>query len=196
MVYHDPLLPGLGAIAELELEEVRRHRLPNGERVPTLAEVLEIVGEREVWVEVKGLPPDFDERLLALLASGPAPQRYAVHAFDHRIVRRLRDRAPTLRTGVLLASYPIDTVAVMRAAGAGTVWQEWQLVDAALVTAVHAAGGRVIAWTVDAPAELARLARLGVDGLCGNFPDRLRVAASGNGRRDSPAPTEFPAWGR
>jgi glycerophosphoryl diester phosphodiesterase len=196
VVYHDPLLPGLGAIAELELEEVRRHRLPNGERVPTLAEVLEIVGEREVWVEVKGLPPDFDERLLALLASGPAPQRYAVHAFDHRIVRRLRDRAPTLRTGVLLASYPIDTVAVMRAAGAGTVWQEWQLVDAALVTAVHAAGGRVIAWTVDAPAELARLARLGVDGLCGNFPDRLRVAASGNGRRDSPAPTEFPAWGR
>jgi glycerophosphoryl diester phosphodiesterase len=196
VVYHDPLLPGLGAIAELELEEVRRHRLPNGERVPTLAEVLEIVGEREVWVEVKGLPPDLDERLLALLASGPAPQRYAVHAFDHRIVRRLRDRAPTLRTGVLLASYPIDTVAVMRAAGAGTVWQEWQLVDAALVTAVHAAGGRVIAWTVDAPAELARLARLGVDGLCGNFPDRLRVAASGNGRRDSPAPTEFPAWGR
>jgi glycerophosphoryl diester phosphodiesterase len=195
-VYHDPLLPGLGSIAELELEEVRRHRLPNGERVPTLAEVLEIVGEREVWVEVKGLPSEFDERLLALLASGPAPERYAVHAFDHRIVRRLRDRAPSLRTGVLLASYPVDTVAVMRAAGAGTVWQEWHLVDAALVAAVHAAGGRVIAWTVDAPAELARLARLGVDGLCGNFPDRLRVAASGNGRRDSPAPTEFPAWGR
>jgi glycerophosphoryl diester phosphodiesterase len=196
VVYHDAVLPGLGRIAELELEEVRRHHLPNGERVPLLGEVLEIVGEREVWVEVKSLAPEHDEGLLALLAAGPAPTRYAVHGFDHRIVRRLRERAPALRTGVLLASYLLDTVAEMRAAGADTVWQEWQLIDLALLDAVHGAGGYVVAWTVDAPRDLARLARLGVDGLCGNYPDRLRVAASGNGRRAPPAPTEFPAWGR
>jgi glycerophosphoryl diester phosphodiesterase len=40
------------------------------------------------------------------------------------------------------------------------------VVDAPLVDAVHAAGGRVIAWTVNEPRELARLAALDVDGLC------------------------------
>ena len=35
---------------------------------------------------------------------------------------------------------------------------------------------RLIAWTVNEIGDLERLARLGVDGLCGNYPDRIRVA--------------------
>ncbi len=45
-----------------------------------------------------------------------------------------------------------------------------RLVDAALVDAVHAAGGEVWCWTVDDPAEAARLERLGVDGICSDHP--------------------------
>ena len=56
------------------------------------------------------------------------------------------------------------------------MWQEWGQVDHDLVTRVHAAGGTVIAWTVNEIGDLERMARLGVDGLCGNYPDRIRVA--------------------
>jgi glycerophosphoryl diester phosphodiesterase len=42
------------------------------------------------------------------------------------------------------------------------------LIDGDLVTAVHARGGRLAAWTVDAPSEMERLAALGVDSLCTN----------------------------
>ena len=34
----------------------------------------------------------------------------------------------------------------------------------------------MIAWTVNEIGDLERLARMGVDGLCGNYPDRIRVA--------------------
>src|SRR3954468_16218449 len=51
VVFHDPELPTLGRIAELDLTDVRRHRLPNGETVPLLAEILEIMGQRRVWIE-------------------------------------------------------------------------------------------------------------------------------------------------
>ena len=51
------------------------------------------------------------------------------------------------------------------------------MIDQALVDAVHAAGIQLIAWTVNDPAAAARLARMGVDGLCGNYPDRLEVPA-------------------
>ena len=33
----------------------------------------------------------------------------------------------------------------------------------------------LVAWTVNEIGDLERLVRLGVDGLCGNYPDRIRV---------------------
>jgi glycerophosphoryl diester phosphodiesterase len=144
--------------------------------VPVLAEILDLMGDRDVWVEVKSLPPCYDDALLAILDRGPAPQRYAIHSFDHRIVHRLGEARPGLRRGILLSAYLTDPVAVMRAVGATTLWQEWQQVDQELVTQVHQAGCTVIAWTVNEIGDLDRLVRLGVDGLCGNYPDRIRVA--------------------
>jgi glycerophosphoryl diester phosphodiesterase len=176
VVHHDAEIPGLGSIAQLSLAEARQVRIRNGEPLPLLAEILELVGDREVWVEVKGLAPAFDQQLLDTLDRGPAPQRYAVHSFDHRIIRRLGEARPELRRGVLLSAYLLDPVAVMRSAGADTLWQEWQQVDQDLVNQVHDAGGTVIAWTVNELGDLDRMVRLGVDGLCGNYPDRIRVA--------------------
>lgn len=176
VVHHDPELPGVGPIAQLTTEEARQVRIRNGETLPLLQEVLELIGDHDVWVEVKSLPSDHDQALLAVLDAGPAPGRYAVHSFDHRIVRRLGEARPDLARGILLSAYLNETVAAMRAVGATTLWQEWQLVDEALVKAVHAAGCRIHAWTVNEVGDLEHLVRLGVDGLCGNYPDRIRVA--------------------
>lgn len=176
VVHHDPDIPGHGPIAQLLLAEARQIRIRNGEPLPLLTEVLELVGHRDVWVEVKGLPAIYDQQLLDILDRGPAPERYAVHSFDHRIVYRLGQARPGLRRGILLSAYLRDPVSVMRAAGATTLWQEWQQVDQDLVSQVHASGGAVVAWTVNELGDLDRMVRLGVDGLCGNYPDRIRVA--------------------
>lgn len=176
VVHHDPEIPGLGPIARLSLAEARQVRIPNGETLPVLAEVLELVGSRDVWVEVKSLPPAHDQALLAILDHGPAPERYAVHSFDHRIVHRLGEARPGLKRGILLTAYLRDPLSVMRAVGATVLWQEWQQVDQELVDQMHEAGCIVIAWTVNELGDLDRMVRLGVDGLCGNYPDRMRVA--------------------
>jgi glycerophosphoryl diester phosphodiesterase len=63
----------------------------------------------------------------------------------------------------------------MIAAAATTLWQEWHLIDRELVQSVHRRGGEVIAWTVPDATAAAHLAAIGVDALCGNYPDRLQV---------------------
>jgi glycerophosphoryl diester phosphodiesterase len=176
VVHHDPDIPGLGPIAQLSLAEARQVHIRNGERLPLLAEILELVGDRDIWVEVKALPQVFDQQLLSVLDKGPAPGRYAIHSFDHRIVHRLGETQPGLRRGILLSANLCDPVSVMLAVGATTLWQEWQQIDQDLVNQVHDAACAVIAWTVNEIGDLERLARLGVDGLCGNYPDRIRVA--------------------
>ena len=176
VVHHDAEIPGFGPIGLLSWPEASQVRIRNGESLPLLSEVLDLVGEREVYVEVKSLPEAHDEQLLAVLDQGPAPSRYSVHGFDHRIIRRLGTCRADLRRGILLSAYLDDPVAAMRGVGATTLWQEWQQVDRELVNRVHDAGYSIIAWTVNEIGDLERMARLGVDGLCGNYPDRIRVA--------------------
>ncbi len=176
VVHHDAALPGAGDIAELTLRELRQSRLANGEPVPTLDEALEASEGADVWVELKALDPRYDTAFVRLLQQAPHPDRYSVHGFDHRIVRRLSMRHPELRCGALLVAYLLDPVRELADSGASVLWQEWSLIDRQLVDRIHESGRTIIAWTVDGAADLLRLANLGVDGLCTNFPDRaLRV---------------------
>ena len=176
LVHHDAELPGRGPIAHLTLAETRRSHLPNGEPIPTLEEVLVVMGDRDVWVEVKSLTPTWDDRVFETLERGPCPERYGVHSFDHRIIARLGAQRPNLRRGVLTVSYLLDPLGVLRATGATVLWQEIQVLDEALISLIHDSGYTVIAWTVNRDRDAERLIHLGVDGLCGNFPDRLRAA--------------------
>jgi glycerophosphoryl diester phosphodiesterase len=176
LVHHDPEVKGLGTIGKLPAASLAGHRLPNGEPIPTLAEALSILAGLDVWIEVKTLPPAWDQRLFEALDQGPTPAKYGVHAFDHRIIDRLGGQRPDLRRGVLLASYLLDNLPVLRAVGADTLWMETHLIDAALVEELHGDGCQIIAWTANDDAEVHRLARLGVDGICGNHPDRIRAA--------------------
>jgi glycerophosphoryl diester phosphodiesterase len=186
VVHHDPEIEGAGPIGALSLAETRQIRLRNGEPIPLLSEVLEIVGDRDVWVEIKSLPDHHGPALFQVLEGGPAPNRYAVHSFDHRLIGRLGDARPQLRRGILLSEATDDPIGEMHAVGASALWQEWKQIDRELVNRVHEAGCIIIAWTVNEIADVERMARLGVDGLCGNYPDRIRVAIA--------ARTEEPSW--
>ena len=151
-------------IAELTSTELTTFTTA-GEPIPTLAAVLDAIGARAtVYVEIKGR--GIEQSVIETIASVPAAKRVAVHSFDHRAVVRSRELQPTIPAGILLASYLIDPQSALRAAGARDYWQEGSMIDADLVHAVHAANGRVIAWTVNEPEYARRLASMGVDGIC------------------------------
>lgn len=169
VVHHDPKVRLRGrwsrsvSIVDLEWEDLRGARLAPGIGIPTLDDVLAIVPpSAAVYVEIKGA--HIEHSVAAVLAR--AATRCAVHSFDHEAVARMREIAPDVPRGILFDRRAPDVVASMRATGARDVWPEPRLIDAALVQTVHAAGGRVIAWTVNSRAEAAALATLGIDGVC------------------------------
>jgi glycerophosphoryl diester phosphodiesterase len=171
VVHHDEAIGGVH-IPTSTVAAVRAQRLPNGEAPPLLDEALRAIDPRlRVYVEIKTLPPTWDAQLLAALDSGPHPAGYAVHAFDHRLLARLGALRPSLPRGVLSASYPIRPLVPLVDAGAVGFWMDRALVDGDLAALLHIAGAALIAWTVDDPIEMVRLAGLGVDGLCTNRPD-------------------------
>jgi glycerophosphoryl diester phosphodiesterase len=177
IVHHDETIDGTHHIAHSSARAIGALRLPNGEPVPTLSQALAAIAPHlQVFVEVKSLPPRWDDRLFETLDRGPNPAGYAVHGFDHRIVRRLGAKRPGLRCGVLSSSYLVRPLSAMEDAGASILWQERTVADEALVRTLHDAGAGVFVWTVDEAADLARFIAWGVDGICTNVAARARQA--------------------
>lgn len=143
--------------------------------ISTLAEALAVIkGRADVFVELKGAA--IEHEVVSVIRASIAPERCAIHSFDHAQVARARALAPEIRGGILFDRAATDPVAAMRASNALDVWPSRELVTEMLVRNVHEAGGRVIAWTVNDGAQAVALAALGVDGLCTDLLSVLRTA--------------------
>jgi glycerophosphoryl diester phosphodiesterase len=176
VVHHGDRVAG-HLIPQSSFKDVRAHPLPNGEPIPTLEEALAVIVPRMIaFVEVKTLRPQLDEKFFQVIEKSGAPGRVALHGFDHRVIRRLGERRPHIRRGVLMASYPVDPLRCLQDADAQMLWQHRDHVDEALVAAVHGARMAIHVYTVNDPEELRHLAAIGVDGLCTDFPDAARTA--------------------
>jgi glycerophosphoryl diester phosphodiesterase len=176
IVHHGEKI-GEHVIAHSSLHEIRDHPLPNGEPVPTLEEALAaIVPRLMACVEIKSVGPRWDDRLFDAIERSGAPERVALHGFDHRVIQRMGAKRPHLRRGVLSASYPMHPLRCLQDADASILWQHCNHVDEALVAGIHGAGMALYVWVVNEPEEMRRFVSLGVDGICTDLPDVARAA--------------------
>lgn len=203
VVFHDDDLRRLGdrpeRIAALSLEGVRAVRLASGATIPTLDEALEACGPRLlVNVELKAMGDPWSEiralvRAVAAVVDVPAlRERVLVSSFHPYALRAWRRQAPAVAAGLLFeqdAPLPLRRAWTLPLLDVASVHPEARLCDAATVRRWHRRGLRVNVWTVDAPAELARLAGLGVDGIISNDPAAARRALN---RGSSTAPRSAP----
>ena len=171
VVHHDPVPRAAAAtrtlagrpIAALTYDELRRFSIGDGIAIPTLSEVLALIGSSAVaYVEIKAR--NIEREVVDVI--GESSVQCAVHSFDHASVRRVAVLAPSLRRGLLFSRRPSRPAAALQAVGALDAWPEWPLVDEAFVADVHRIGGSVIAWTVNDVAAARRLVSIGVDGIC------------------------------
>jgi glycerophosphoryl diester phosphodiesterase len=184
VVTHDEELAGLGGrgeIADATLAEVRALDAGAGERVPTLEELLDRLGDRIAWnLELKrgtrGEYPGLEAAALDEVRGRGLIGRTLFSSFYDPVLARLRALEPAARIGLLISRrYPVQMVERARALGAEALHPEGSLVTPALVEEAHAAGLAVHVFTVDDPEEMGRLLDWGVDGLFTNYPDRMRT---------------------
>ena len=188
LVHHDAALR-IGEetvpLARLDSKEISKLTIDGQAKIPTLDETLAAIGQRAaVFIEIKasGIESSVARCLRRHMDN---IEHYSVHAFDHRIVKRVLELIPSVRTGALQVSYLMDTVGALRKAGAADLWQHADFIDSSLVIDVHAAGGHVVAWTPNTESQWEALTAMGVDAICTDRIDafvdwaRERSAATG-----------------
>lgn len=164
-----------------------------GTEVPTLAELCELVEPHDVRlaVEIKTDPswPDVETittTAVKVLESHGLTERSRILAFDWRVLAVARELLPggervaltepdTLDASWMAGHDPAGGLAAAAAdAGATMISPKRVMVTPELVVAAHARGLRVVVWTVNDPAEMARHIAFGADAIVTDYPDRLR----------------------
>ena len=158
------------------------------QRVPTLAEALtRVEGRTTLVIEVK--ERGIEERVAAAVREAQAADWCWIWTFDPDIGAACRAVLPevpvALNVGSGTTPRGLDAWYVGTAVEAGfaAISVDYSLADALTVEAAHAEGLAVYAWTVDEVADIRRVATAGVDGICGNFPDRIRAVLDENAAR-------------
>ncbi len=160
--------------------------------------------------ELGAAPEMLADAVVAAIRRHGIAARATVQSFDWRTLRRVQEVAPEIATvcltaerewldnlragqagaspwtaGLDLDAYGVSVPRLVHAAGCAVWSPYWRDLTPGRLAEAHGLGLGVIPWTVNRPAEMARLIELGVDGLITDYPDRLRAAMS---RKHLPLP--------
>ncbi len=160
VILHGPFL-GLGLVARMDMREIRE-RAPH---VPTLREYLEVAGGRcSLNLEIKRCDPGI---LARELDDAPHFPYLLISSFDGDFLRSFRATGAGAELG-LLSQFDIGHERMLREAascGATVLLPASTATDDELIGEAHAAGLRVIPWTVNTLDSLRDLVLAGCDGV-------------------------------
>lgn len=169
-----------GRLRAMTLTEIRARDVGAGERVPVLDDVLDLVLGRGGLVNVEIKTDDVELESLALATatllmrrSLEQRARVIVSSFDAPMLERVHVHAPELALAFLFDDVHVpraERERLERTLALAAVHPRASLASAETVAAWHARGLAVNVWTVDAPAELARVSHAGVDAIVTNDP--------------------------
>jgi glycerophosphoryl diester phosphodiesterase len=148
----------------------------------------------------------FARLAVAAVREANLADRVTVQSFDWRTLREVRRIGPEIATvcltseaegldnvqrasaspspwlaGLDLREHHGSLPRLVRAAGCATWSPNWRNVTPQLAQEARALGLKVVPWTVNERADMARLIDLGVDGIITDYPDRLRTVMAEKG---------------
>ena len=162
---------GKGAAAEMTLADIRKLDAGGGQVIPTLEEALATAGGRiGLILELKAEGLAYDVCGIVRASGFPGEIIYA--SFLHDELQHVRRADPDARTLVLFKRLSKDPAAEATRLQATHVGLRFDTATLPLMKALHKARLRVFVYTVNRPADIARMRALGVDGIVSNHPDR------------------------
>lgn len=164
-------------VVDLTAEELR------GVGVPSLRDLFELMSQNDLilCLEIKASSPTLPNLCCQLVHEFAFEDRVIVECFDLSVIDKIR----TLKTAALFEPrIYTDRKLIDRAleVGASVLALHHRLAKPPLIEKAKLAGLRVVVWTVDDPAWVARAQAMGIEALITNDPatmieasDRLRV---------------------
>lgn len=181
LVTHDRRLgrvvSGEGIITEQSLAYLREQRLANGEPIPTLQQVLELVGDKALLnIEIKGANsvPTLQRVLDEYVSSRQGNyEQYIVSSFDHQQLFQAMQLLPQIKRAVLIEGIPLDYAACCAPLKAYSFNTHLSFITPELIQDAQQRGLKNWVYTVNHEDDWRAMMTLGVDAVFTDKPDAL-----------------------
>ncbi len=181
LVTHDrrlgKLVSGKGIITELPLAYLREQRLENGEPLPNLQQILELVGDRALLnIEIKGKDcvPALKKMVEGFCRDHQhSYEQYVISSFDHQQLYQSMQLLPQVKRGVLIEGIPLDYAKCCEALQAYSFNMHLSFLSQALLDDARKRGLENWVYTVNHEDDWIWLRSLGVDAVFTDIPDKL-----------------------
>ncbi len=175
---------GSGKISELTKDQIECLDAGNGQKIPTLREVLACIdGRCGINIELKGARTA--EPVCDLLTNLSNQSRLSspilISSFDHIELSAVNEK---FHRGILFEKIPENWIELAKEYSAWSVNLAYRDVSLEIVQTAHLHGFRVLAYTVNDPSDMRELESLGIDGIFSDFPDQMLSAIPFKGDRD------------
>ncbi len=186
----DRTTDGSGSVDTMTLSEIRELSAGSwfssefaSERIPTLEEVLELVGWRALLlVEVK--TEEAADKAVAIIRAQRAQSRVVIQSFlgpAVRTVNRLDNRIPTaflMTGGEAVLRRKAGLVKRVLKLGANALALKYTAATPDLVNMFLGRAMGIWVWTVDEEEDMREMIEMGVGGIITNYPNRLNKVIS------------------
>lgn len=182
VVIHDETVDrttnGSGAVADMTVEELQKLDAGNGEKIPTLGEVLDLVGDSlHVDIEIKA-----NEAGAAVLQEVRGRNtRWLISSFDWNVLLYVRSQDPDAELWPLTIGATDEAVALAKEIGAPALAILHKALDEDIVAYLKEEGLGFWPWTVNDPERARLYAEWGAIGICTDDPATVQKALHGQG---------------
>jgi glycerophosphoryl diester phosphodiesterase len=152
-----------------------------GEPIPILAEVLALAKNTvQLNIEIKGMDAvddGLEVEVAAMLRQRAMQDAVIISSFNPWALKRMRQATDNVRCALLYTrASPVDSAPewTLSLLPIQAFHPEYKMVDRDYVDWAHQQGYHVNVWTVNEPADMLEMLRLGVDGIITDHPALLR----------------------
>jgi glycerophosphoryl diester phosphodiesterase len=133
---------------------------------------IEIKTVRKGDLEFHPEPAAFAQLVMDVVEKKKMGKRTIIQAFDIRSLQYVHEKYPKMRTALMIDEKEDFDNNIKDLGFSPTVYSPYSvLVGKGLVDRCHAAGIKIIPWTVNSPKEMQYMIGLGVDGIITDYPN-------------------------
>lgn len=173
---------GTGRVEEFTLKQLRQLHVENGEKIPLLSEVLDLVNRKvPVNIELKGR--DTAEPVAKLIdtyvsTKGWTNDLFLVSSFHRTELIKFIKLQPSVHAGALFVGRTKRFLTATKRGGEYSLNLNAFFITNKTVEKAHAQGLKVFAYTVNNQRTADRMKALHVDGIFTDYPDKFAPQAA------------------
>lgn len=163
---------GKGSVADFTLKEIKEFSTEKGEKIPTLEEALDYIGNKaRILIELK--EQGTEEQVLSAVCAKKLEKNVIIVSFLEPALAKTRELNPEIQTGLIYAKHK-NLIKAALTLKANYLLPLYRFTHTANVEKAHQNGLKVIVWTINTREEATEYKKKGVDGIATDKPDILK----------------------